>query len=72
MIEQRTAENTFSFFLRQDEGKTKRLEVTVFKGSNCKPEGEPKLIWSTARDLIFPNAHWEPFIDEVQKSIMQD
>ena len=47
-IQSRMGADKFSFHFFMDQGRTGRLEVTVYKGQSGSCEGEGALVWSKA------------------------
>ena len=52
-----------------DEGRTGRMEVTVYKNSAQSCSGEGTLVWSKATTSAFPSSDWEKFMGNVTAAL---
>ena len=69
MIKQRVGPDVFSFFLSEDEGRTGRLEVTVYRNQSRSIEGDGQLVFSKKQTGEYPSQNWDSFIEQVQAAI---
>ena len=68
-IKNRCGADKFSYHMFMDEGRTGRLEATVYKNQSASCEGQGELVWSKAQSGQFPSADFENFCNMVSAAI---